>query len=253
MLKSARRQDRARILANANSWIRDTTLGLISDTAVFCHKTDPVDTWLNESIEILSCVYTVPPYSHSKHLAISRTASDLRRVMKSPTTKFSGPPPSAAAAHADAVAHRLVEEERLARSSVAQAAYHKSITKQRAEHLQQAKTATSDAYRSHVKSRLKQLGASGEAVHELSISELQYMLSVVAFACCPITKVFFRDPVILADGHSYEKEAAMHWLKMKTCSYVTGQPLPHQRFHHNYSATQVVDAAKGYLRTVSCL
>ena len=42
-----------------------------------------------------------------------------------------------------------------------------------------------------------------------------------------------RDPVIAADGHSYERAALESWLAQHDTSPVTGQPLPHKRIVDN--------------------
>ena len=42
-----------------------------------------------------------------------------------------------------------------------------------------------------------------------------------------------RDPVIAADGHSYERAALEGWLAQHDTSPVTGQPLHHKRIVDN--------------------
>lgn len=42
-----------------------------------------------------------------------------------------------------------------------------------------------------------------------------------------------RDPVIAADGHSYERTALEAWLAQHSISPVTGRPLPHTRIVEN--------------------
>ena len=46
----------------------------------------------------------------------------------------------------------------------------------------------------------------------------------IAFQC-PITLELMTDPVVLADGHTYEREAIESWLKSKRTSPVTGARL----------------------------
>jgi hypothetical protein len=43
---------------------------------------------------------------------------------------------------------------------------------------------------------------------------------------CPITQDVMRDPVILQDGHSYERKAIMDWLKRSKRSPLTNEELP---------------------------
>ncbi|XP_071602386.1 WD repeat, SAM and U-box domain-containing protein 1 isoform X2 [Heliangelus exortis] len=43
---------------------------------------------------------------------------------------------------------------------------------------------------------------------------------------CPITRELMKDPVIAADGYSYEREAMEHWIRTKRCSSpMTNLPL----------------------------
>ena len=42
-----------------------------------------------------------------------------------------------------------------------------------------------------------------------------------------------HDPVIAADGHSYERAALEAWLAQHSSSPVTHQPLPHTRIVDN--------------------
>ncbi len=41
-------------------------------------------------------------------------------------------------------------------------------------------------------------------------------------AHCPITQELFRDPVIAADGNTYERNAIAHWLEAHDTSPMTG-------------------------------
>ena len=52
-----------------------------------------------------------------------------------------------------------------------------------------------------------------------------------------------RDPVILADGHSYERSAAEVWLQSNRCSPVTGEVLTHARIFRNQAAARLVATA----------
>lgn len=44
---------------------------------------------------------------------------------------------------------------------------------------------------------------------------------------CPISRLPMKDPVMCADGHSYEREALVMWLKRKKTSPTTGEELAH--------------------------
>ncbi|KAL0054363.1 hypothetical protein WJX82_007700 [Trebouxia sp. C0006] len=42
--------------------------------------------------------------------------------------------------------------------------------------------------------------------------------------CCPLTKVAMHDPLIAADGHTYERRAMEHWLRQHGTSPITAEP-----------------------------
>ena len=43
--------------------------------------------------------------------------------------------------------------------------------------------------------------------------------------CCPISMEIMRDPVIAADGHTYERSAIEQWLETHNTSPTTGVEL----------------------------
>ncbi|DBA90509.1 TPA: hypothetical protein ACH3X1_003771 [Trebouxia sp. C0004] len=51
--------------------------------------------------------------------------------------------------------------------------------------------------------------------------------------CCPILKAAMVDPVIAADGHTYERVAIEQWLQHGDISPVTGNALAHTRLLPN--------------------
>jgi hypothetical protein len=52
---------------------------------------------------------------------------------------------------------------------------------------------------------------------------------------CPITHEVMTDPVVSADGHTYEREAIWRWFQTSRKSPVTGQTLPHTELVPNQS------------------
>ncbi|KAL0047908.1 hypothetical protein WJX82_003007 [Trebouxia sp. C0006] len=52
---------------------------------------------------------------------------------------------------------------------------------------------------------------------------------VLSLFCCPITKAVMVEPVIAADGHTYERAAMQDWLQYYPTSRVTQALLPHTR------------------------
>jgi hypothetical protein len=51
---------------------------------------------------------------------------------------------------------------------------------------------------------------------------------------CPITGEPMRDPVVAADGHTYERKAIARWLKSSDKSPLTGSVLTHKNLVSNY-------------------
>ena len=61
---------------------------------------------------------------------------------------------------------------------------------------------------------------------------------VATLACCESRKsvcvqVVMANPVIAADGHTYEHSAIQHWLQGSSTSPVTREKLPHTRLVPN--------------------
>ena len=52
------------------------------------------------------------------------------------------------------------------------------------------------------------------------------------------------EPVIAADGHSYERSALEEWLQGHDTSPVTGQPLPHCRIVPNVLIRNAIRASQ---------
>ncbi len=51
-----------------------------------------------------------------------------------------------------------------------------------------------------------------------------------------------RDPVVCADGHTYERAAITEWLTTSSRSPITNQPLRDTRLIPNYGLKSVVAA-----------
>jgi hypothetical protein len=65
--------------------------------------------------------------------------------------------------------------------------------------------------------------------------------------CCPITGEPMLDPVVAADGHTYERAAIARWLQTSDKSPLTGGILAHKELVPNYmllSSLQELEAAK---------
>ena len=57
---------------------------------------------------------------------------------------------------------------------------------------------------------------------------------------CPISLEVMRDPVIAADGHSYEREAITRWLGAHRTSPLTGRPLANTSLVPNHRLRSVI-------------
>lgn len=64
------------------------------------------------------------------------------------------------------------------------------------------------------------------------------------YICCPITLEVMRDPVIAADGHTYEREAIDEWLRTTKESPVTGQPMDAQTLIPNLAIKHIINNAQ---------
>ena len=57
-------------------------------------------------------------------------------------------------------------------------------------------------------------------------------------------QVAMMDPMIAADGHTYERTAIQHWLEGSSLSPVTGDKLPHTRLLPNVLVKSVAQLAQ---------
>jgi len=63
--------------------------------------------------------------------------------------------------------------------------------------------------------------------------------------CCPITMLLMADPVVTADGFSYEREAIVKWLQEHDISPKTGEPLPNKVLIPNHTLRAVIQGLTG--------
>ena len=61
---------------------------------------------------------------------------------------------------------------------------------------------------------------------------------------CPITSELMSDPVMTADGHSYERSAILKWLETHDTSPLTGAVLPSKSLKDNHALSAAVDEWK---------
>jgi hypothetical protein len=57
---------------------------------------------------------------------------------------------------------------------------------------------------------------------------------------CPITNDIMREPVIDADGHTYEWSAILHWLQMNPRSPITRRPMSVDELKSNRALAEAI-------------
>lgn len=57
---------------------------------------------------------------------------------------------------------------------------------------------------------------------------------------CPIRIEMFKDPVVLEDGYTYERDALEDWLRTHTTSPMTGAPLQNKNVFPNHVLRQLI-------------
>jgi len=62
-----------------------------------------------------------------------------------------------------------------------------------------------------------------------------------AITCC-ITKTILRDPVVAADGHTYEREAILNWFEQSNRSPMTNQELENQELKPNHAIKSILQS-----------
>eukprot|EP00927_Polykrikos_kofoidii_P068027 TRINITY_DN6342_c2_g1_i2.p1 TRINITY_DN6342_c2_g1~~TRINITY_DN6342_c2_g1_i2.p1 ORF type:complete len:743 (+),score=131.40 TRINITY_DN6342_c2_g1_i2:44-2272(+) len=59
---------------------------------------------------------------------------------------------------------------------------------------------------------------------------------------CPIMHEWMNDPVIAADGHTYERQAIVRWLQMHNTSPMTGAALQHRYLTENFALRHLMNS-----------
>ena len=57
---------------------------------------------------------------------------------------------------------------------------------------------------------------------------------------CPITQELMEDPVVTADGQTYERKEVTEWLATHNISPLTGEPLPHKDLVPNVALRNLI-------------
>ena len=74
-----------------------------------------------------------------------------------------------------------------------------------------------------------------------SLAALDLEASAPPSFCCPIGRELMRDPVSCSDGHSYEREHIVRWLRESRLSPVTGAPLPSPDLRPNHALRNAIE------------
>ncbi|GJP65732.1 hypothetical protein CLOP_g22595 [Closterium sp. NIES-67] len=75
--------------------------------------------------------------------------------------------------------------------------------------------------------------AAGEMQRRRRIARLQFL--------CPISKTTMSDPVVAADGFTYDRSSLEHWLTSSRLSPVTGAPLDDTRLVPNHTLKMLIE------------
>ena len=67
---------------------------------------------------------------------------------------------------------------------------------------------------------------------------------------CPITHEVFQDPVIAADGHTYERQAITQWLEGQPQSPCTRQVMTLDSLRPNYLVKSLLIEFDSYLENI---
>jgi len=65
---------------------------------------------------------------------------------------------------------------------------------------------------------------------------------------CPIMHERMTEPVLAADGHTYERQAIETWLRMHNTSPMTGSPLAHRYLTENFALRHLISSYEAVLQ-----
>ena len=81
------------------------------------------------------------------------------------------------------------------------------------------------------------------AAAEAALSKEGLLKAPESPLCCPFTQSVMRDPVVLADGYTYERKPAVAYLARFDHSPRTGEKLPNKAVLPNYMAQELCKCA----------
>ena len=81
------------------------------------------------------------------------------------------------------------------------------------------------------------------AAHAAAMGELRPSeIPIPDSFCCSITREIMEDPVCTVDGHSYEREAIVEWLRRHQTSPNTNLDLPSRLLTQNFGLKKAIQA-----------
>jgi len=90
---------------------------------------------------------------------------------------------------------------------------------------------------------------TSDAAHQNILTQVQERRSDEALRIriepdfiCPIMHERMVEPVLAADGHTYERQAIEKWLQTHNTSPMTGAPLPHRYLTENFALRHLITA-----------
>ena len=76
----------------------------------------------------------------------------------------------------------------------------------------------------------------------------QFVMDPADFKC-PISQEVMTDPVLAADGHTYEREMIAEWLRIRRTSPLTNEQMPSTNLMPNITLKKVIE---GWLASHFC-
>lgn len=67
---------------------------------------------------------------------------------------------------------------------------------------------------------------------------------------CPISHHCFIDPVVAPDGHTYERESIVEWLRENNNSPMTNKPMSMQTLYHNHTLRASMQTTRSLLNAL---
>jgi len=97
-----------------------------------------------------------------------------------------------------------------------------------------------------------QVQSQVSAQQQLEELRAQYSAQMFEHFKCPITHELMADPVIAADGHTYERDAICKWFQQSKSSPLTGMKIPDTLISNHNLRSQIKQFCSVIINDVSC-